>query len=46
LIPSRGHYISGAFLGPYVRPTSTSGSWPTVAENQSFGQLRSEAGLA
>ena len=40
LLPSRGHYSSGGFLGSSVNPTSTSGSWPTVAESRT-SQVRS-----
>src|SRR5215213_8377552 len=40
LLPLREHYSSGGFSGPSLHPTSTSGSWPTVGENQSFGLLK------
>ena len=36
LLPLIGHYSSAAFPVASVHPSSTSGSWSTVAENQTF----------
>src|SRR5918999_707378 len=40
LVPLRGNYSSGGFSGPSVRPTSTSGSWPTRYWRFRVGYLR------
>ena len=37
LLPLMRHYSSEGFPGSSVYQTSTSGSWPTIAENQTFG---------
>ena len=42
LLPLRGHYSSACFPGPSVRPTSTSGSWPTGCWRFRVGYLRAK----